>query len=91
MEYKILEAHYVGEQQVYPKNRYGNIGKWYQFWVVTCPVCGNPINLHTENLGGDPPFHTVEVKEGRVTVNPSIGCPHCKAHYFIRDGKIIPA
>ncbi len=32
--------------------------------------------------------HTVTMDQGRITVEPSIVCPTCEAHYYVRDGRI---
>lgn len=51
-----------------------------KFWL-TCFKCGVTANL------GD---HDVEIKDGKVTIFPSILCPReeCKKHYYIRNGVV---
>jgi hypothetical protein len=53
-----------------------------RFWL-NCYKCGIVANLGSHT--------SVEVKDGIVTINPSILCPRegCGAHYFITNGIIV--
>ncbi len=52
-----------------------------KYWL-RCHKCGLSANL------GD---HDVTIKDGAVTINPSIMCPNskCDAHYWIKDGQVV--
>jgi len=89
-DYKTLEVKYMGERRHWKTPIYGEIWRWKDFWLMGCPACGQAATLAGREGG-----HTV-ILEGDfdvVTVSPSIGCPFsdCDAHYFVRDGKVVPA
>ena len=56
-------------------------------YLLGCYKCGEVATLYGNKENG----HVVVVKESGLTISPSIGCPFCKAHYFIKDGKVIEA
>lgn len=57
----------------------GQIQKWGNRWYFACPRCGSCMCLD----------HDVKVNENNeVTINPSIGCPQCRLHIFVRKGRI---
>ena len=49
-----------------------------KYWL-RCHECGKSANLSD---------HEVQINNGIVNISPSIQCPICPAHYFIRDGKV---
>jgi len=49
------------------------------YWLQ-CHSCGLVANLGSHD--------SVEIKEGLVTISPSLDCPKCPAHYWIKDGKV---
>lgn len=51
-----------------------------KYWLC-CHSCGLVGNL------GD--HDSVQVVDGLVTISPSIQCPKCPAHYWIKDGKVV--
>lgn len=51
-----------------------------RFWLQ-CHKCGLKANL------GD--HDSVEIKNGLVTITPSLDCPKCPAHYHIKNGKVV--
>lgn len=82
-EYQTLDIRIVDKplEETKPEgklNLYGLIYKWHDIWVLGCPRCGGSARLQ----------HTVEIKDGKVTINPSVGCPFCHAHYYVRNGKV---
>ena len=56
-------------------------------YLLGCYKCGEVATLYGEKESG----HVVVVKGNVPTISPSIGCPFCKAHYFIKEGKVIEA
>ena len=86
MSYKVTEIKYVGWRKIWKEPSYGELGEmgWdsptgrVHFWILGCPRCGIESWLQ----------HEVKVIDEKVTINPSVGCPHCHAHYFVRDSKI---
>lgn len=76
--FKIDESRYIGEREIWSKTCYGDIGKWSVFWVISCPRCGEILTL----------LHIVTIEDNIPTVTPSIGCPHCRAHFYVKKGKI---
>lgn len=57
----------------------GQIQKGGNRWYFACPRCGMGLGLD----------HEVEISDNKeVTINPSIGCPQCRLHIFVRKGKI---
>ena len=50
-----------------------------KFWLQ-CHQCGLVANLGSHD--------SVEVRDDIVTISPSIQCPKCPAHYYIKDGEI---
>ena len=79
-EYKTLQATYVGERKTFPKGAHGMVGVWNNWWMMGCPRCGQVVRL------GD---HDVNVDNtGLVTISPSVGHTSCKAHFFVKSGKI---
>lgn len=83
-EYKTLEIKLVESKQIWKQEVFGEIGHWLYSdgtdagWVLGCPRCGAVLNLQ----------HEVKVKNEKVTISPSVGCPHCRAHFYVRDGKV---
>lgn len=77
--YRVLEARFVGELKVWPKDAHGMVGKWNNWWMMGCPRCGQVVRLSA---------HEVNLEEDLVTVSPSIGHPACGAHFYVRAGKI---
>ena len=91
-EYKTLTVTYLGERDQWKTPVYGDLWQWRGFWLMGCPACGRVATLkHTS--GG----HTVtlegEVPVLKATISPSIGCPYqdCDAHYFVKNGEVVPA
>lgn len=86
-DYKTLEVKYMGHRDHWKTPIYGELWQWKGFWLMGCPACGQAATLRTSKGG-----HTIILEEDVPTVNPSIGCPFadCDAHYFVRDGKVIP-
>jgi hypothetical protein len=84
MEYQTLEVKYVGERDIWHTPCYGEFGKWNKFWILGCPRCGEVLTLRTF---GEGPQHRV-ISTDPVHIEPSIGCTHCRAHIFVRNGKI---
>lgn len=79
-DYKTLEINFVGERQTFPKDAHGMLGTWQGRTVLGCPRCGQVMSL------GD---HDVNVDNaGLVTISPSVGHTSCKAHFFVKAGKI---
>ncbi|MBL4817954.1 MAG: hypothetical protein JKY15_01805 [Deltaproteobacteria bacterium] len=75
----------IGESILYEISSPFNPSKPHSRFFLNCYKCGIVANL------GD--HDKVEIKDGVVTIFPSILCPRdsCKEHYFITDGVIIPA
>ncbi len=88
MSYQTLEVKYMGERKEWKTPVYGELWQWNKFWLMGCPKCGQPSTLRGSKGG-----HTVTLDGDKATVTPSIGCPlkPCDAHYFVRDGKVVPA
>ena len=78
MEYKTIEVKFLGERKSWKEPCFGEFWKWNTFWLLGCPRCGKVATLQ----------HTVEVKDDVATINPSVGCPFCHAHYFVKEGKV---
>lgn len=56
----------------------GEAVRWSSDMHHVCPRCWDVFTLRD---------HTVDVdKEGQVTVTPSVACPLCGLHTYIRDG-----
>lgn len=84
-EYKVSEAKYVGERKIWPKGSHGDVGYWLlqgpnKRWMMACPRCGEIVGLYDHQV-------TVDA-DGIVTISPSVGHTSCKAHYYVRQGKI---
>lgn len=78
-EYRVSEARYVGERKTFPKDAHGMVGVWNNWWMMGCPRCGQVVRL------GD---HSVTIEAGLVTISPSVGHTSCRAHFYVRQGKI---
>lgn len=94
MEYKTLEVKIVSLRREYKTPVYGEMWCWRptdggdsNLWLLGCPACGEVATLQTLKGEG----HTVTIKDDKPTVSPSIGCPFCQAHYFIKEGSIVVA
>ena len=57
----------------------GSLGFRPVYWL-RCYNCNLVANLSR---------HDVSVQNARVTVSPSIQCPECPAHYYIKDGAVV--
>lgn len=66
----------------------GNIrDEAHHWWFMGCPACGEAASLRTYSPDG----HKVMLTNNIITVSPSIGCPFCNAHYFVREATIVAA
>jgi hypothetical protein len=79
-EYKTLEIKVVGQREGKVEPAYGEYMEWNKIPCLGCPRCGRVAMLDRQ--------HKVRIENGLVTIEPSIGCPFCHAHYFIRNGKV---
>jgi phage terminase large subunit GpA-like protein len=61
--------------------RPGDVWKWEVAYIVCCPKCGKCSQTDHEVL---------TEADGTLTFSPSLICPHesCRAHYWIKAGKI---
>lgn len=88
MEFKTLDVKFIGERNRWNKTSYGELGTWTMgevvWWIIACPRCGEVSWLRTT---GDEPKHQI-ISTEPVHIEPSVGCPHCRAHYFVRNGKV---
>lgn len=83
MEYQTTSITLFEPRQTWPSKIYGEVFKIHPdgpIYVLGCPVCGKPAFLVD---------HNIQIKDGKVTLNPSVVCPHCPAHYWVKDGKIV--
>ena len=84
-KYKTLEIKNIGTFISKSGSCYGEYGLWqtnpeYQgLQMLGCPRCGNWSWLKD---------HKVTIKNDLITIEPSIGCPICHAHYFVKQNKI---
>lgn len=87
-EYETLVVKYMGERRKWKTPIYGELWTWNDFWLMGCPACGEAATLKGSKGG-----HTVTIDGDKATVSPSVGCPYadCDAHYFVKNGKVIPA
>jgi hypothetical protein len=77
-EYKTLEIRIVEHLKIDEKN-YGALYLWTaERRLLGCPRCGVVMSL----------AHMVTVENNLPTISPSVGCPFCRAHFFVRSGKI---
>ena len=60
----------------------GEMQKWGERWYLACPRCGMALGLDHEVTV----YETV--MEKRVIISPSIGCPQCNLHIFVRNSMI---
>jgi len=59
--------------------KHGEMQQWRgAFWYLGCPRCGEPLKLN----------HDVTINDGLVTLSPSLGCPWCRFHAWVKDGNI---
>ena len=84
-EYKILEAKYVCERNTWPAGSHGDVGYWMiqgdlKRWMMACPRCGNVVGLYNHDVNVD--------AGGLVTIRPSVGHTACRAHFYVKAGKI---
>ena len=78
MEYKTIEIKFLGkDRKQWKEPCYGEIWQWNTFWLLGCPRCGKVATLNHEVLVNN-----------FVTIKPSVGCPFCHAHYFIKNSRI---
>ena len=70
----------IGESVLYELTSPFNPDKPLSRYWLQCHECGLVANLGSHD--------SVEVKDGIVTISPSIDCPKCPAHYWIKQGKI---
>ncbi len=52
---------------------------WYDI-IMICPKCKEPIGLSN---------HTISIIKRKITVDPSIECMSCGAHFFIKDNETL--
>lgn len=80
MNFKVNKITLVDRDKWIPKpnTSFGEMWKWHDFWILTCPRCGVGMRLQ----------HDVKVEGGKVTISPSVGCTLCRAHFFVNKGKI---
>ena len=82
-EYRTLEITVKEPRSSWPSRSYGELFKPDEkanYWLLGCPACGLIAFLN----------HEVTVTEGKATIDPSVICPECNAHYWVRDGKVQP-
>jgi len=79
-EHDIIPKGIIGESTLYellspfdPKNEFS------KFWLQ-CHKCGLTANLGSHD--------SIEIDNGNVTISPSIQCPKCPAHYWIKNGEV---
>ena len=81
-EYQTLEVKLVEGDRPIDQNLPGVLWKWGKYedspWLFGCPRCGVVMHLQ----------HKIEIKEGKPTISPSVGCSNCKAHFFVKEGKV---
>lgn len=87
-DYKTLVVKYMGERLQWKTPVYGEVWQGNGFWLMGCPACGEVATIAGRKRG-----HTIFITGDVVSVEPSIGCPYenCDAHYFVRDGVVVPA
>jgi hypothetical protein len=56
----------------------GVVQKWKNWYYHGCLKCGNVLRLD----------HKVTIKDAYVTIEPSIICPSCNAHYLVTDSEV---
>ena len=80
IEYQTLEVRIVDHLEYFHgEKNYGLLWKWAEDrWLFGCPRCGIVMGLK----------HNITVENGLATISPSVGCPFCRAHFFVKDGKI---
>jgi len=84
-EYHTLEIKYIGIFKSKSEPCYGEFGLWQpdedmKPWnMLGCPRCGHWSWLKD---------HNVKIENDVVTISPSIGCPLCHAHYYVKNNKV---
>jgi len=86
-KYRTLEVKYVGERDGGNIFSYGELCKYRDQYIISCPRCGGLARLQTKKKKLVK-YHKI-ISLNPVTVENSVICPYCYGHYYIRKGKVV--
>ncbi len=79
------------EQNIIPR---GKIGESTIYELSMIPITDKPnsrytLNCHQCGLNASLADHNILNEDGLFTITPSIRCPNCPAHYWIKKGIVL--